>query len=74
MEKTYKYRGYTISRGSYVGTGDDCLSSWYVDRIGAQTLDRRGSGYDQKKLAKQAIDDHLDFLDGIADIKGLESK
>ena len=52
----YRYRGYIISRGSYVDTSDDRCDRWYVDPIETDTWDRRGPGYATIREAAEAID------------------
>ena len=51
----YKHGDYHISQGSYIGTADDSLSGWYVDRVDADTLDRRGPGFDTLAAAVHSI-------------------
>jgi len=46
--------GYDLTRGAYVGTCDDRLAGWYVDRQG-QPRDRRGPGYATRAEALQAL-------------------
>jgi len=52
----YTRRGYTISRGSYVGTTDDRLDRWYIDKRDSDTWDRRGPGYRTLAECRDAID------------------
>lgn len=51
----YRYRGYTISRGDYIGTTDNSIDGWYVDPIESDTLDRRGPGYLTIRAAEETI-------------------
>jgi len=56
----YKHGDYHISRGGMVEDyrgirGDDSLSGWYVDRVDADTLDRRGPGFDTLAAAVHSI-------------------
>ena len=37
--------GFEVSRGAYVDACDDCSDGWYLSKLDATTLDRRGSGY-----------------------------
>lgn len=50
--------GYRIVRGSYVGTSDDRIDRWYIDRLDSNVIDRRGAGYRTKAEALQAIEEH----------------
>jgi len=52
----YTYRGYTISRGSYVNTCDDRYDGWYVNSLDSDAYDRRGQGFPSVLEAKDAID------------------
>jgi hypothetical protein len=49
------YRGYTLSRGAYVGTSDDNARGWYIDPVDSDTWDRRGPGYRTRREAMSAI-------------------
>ena len=51
------YKGYVISRGSYVDTCDDSIDRWYIDPVDSDTYDRRGRGYRLLRIAKAKIDD-----------------
>ena len=64
----YIYKGYVISRESYVDTIDDRCDRWYiapplsianfdVARRYSDAFDRRGRGFRLLRIAKAAIDD-----------------
>jgi len=55
----YRHKQYDIKRGSYIGTTDDRIEGWYVDRVDADTLDRRGPGFDTLAEAVQSINVYL---------------
>jgi hypothetical protein len=55
----YKHGDYHISQGSYIGTTDDRIEGWYVDPVNADTLDRRGPGFDTLAEAVQSINVYL---------------
>jgi hypothetical protein len=46
--------GYSIGRGAYVGTSDDKIGRWYVERDDGP-VDRRGRGYRSRKAAFDAF-------------------
>ena len=52
----YCRRQFDISRGGYIGTSDDSLGGWYVDRSDSDTLDRRGPGFRTLREAVENID------------------
>ena len=56
MASWKRYHNYTLSRGAYIETADDRINGWYIDRIDADTGDRRGPGYPSRKAAIEAID------------------
>lgn len=57
MTKQHKYRGFTITRGSYQGTPDDRLDRWYIDDPSRTVADRRGAGFATLNEAKQYLDE-----------------
>jgi hypothetical protein len=57
-----RYKGYIISRGSYVDACDDCLTGWYVDHRESDLWDRRGAGYPTLLAAKTAVDELVAYL------------
>ena len=48
--------GYEVNRGSYMGTTDDRLDRWYIERTDADAVDRRGRGYRTRREALAEID------------------
>ncbi len=56
--------GYTIRRGSYIGTPDDRLDRWYIERIDAPCVDRRGSGF---RTRREALEDLAQYLESADD-------
>jgi len=50
-----RYKGYVISRGSYVDSCDDCIDGWYIHHPDSDTWDRRGPGHPTLRAAKAAI-------------------
>lgn len=50
--------GYQIVRGNYVGTSDDRIDRWYIDRDDSNIVDHTGAGYHTKAEALQAIEEH----------------
>ena len=51
-----KKLGYIISRGSYVGTNDDRVDRWYINKMSSNLVDRRGPGFATKKEALEELD------------------
>lgn len=47
--------GYTIRRGSYSGTSDNRIDRWYVERLDASMVDRRGNGFASKRAALESL-------------------
>lgn len=52
---SYMHKGWIVSRGSYSGSADDCMTGWYIDRATADSWDRRGAGFRTLAEAKAAI-------------------
>lgn len=46
--------GYEITRGALTGETDDRAGRWYVERLDADEVDRRGPGYRTKAEALAA--------------------
>ena len=44
-DKQFRDLGYPLSRGGVVGSYDDNIRRWYLDRIDDPLADRRGPGY-----------------------------
>jgi hypothetical protein len=45
---------YRIARGAYITGSNDLASRWYIETI-TEPVDRSGTGYRTKALAKQAL-------------------
>ena len=57
MRRMARELGYNIVRGSYAGTSDDRIDRWYIEPVGTDTVDRRGSGFG-------TIADAVEYLTG----------
>lgn len=51
------YKGYRITRGSYVGSADDSTKGFYIDHDDWNVVDRRGAGFRTVQDAKNRIDE-----------------